>query len=1022
MKKRRIALVIGLILVCVTLLSLIWEYVVEDAVLSAFGIRDAGEFTRLDTWLDTLNAVVATALALIVPAVLLHRRETERARVQESLKQSEAKYRALIDASPGAIFIHDGEKIIYANKSAVRLLRAKSAADLIGKSPLSILHPDYHGMIIDRLRAQTLEEGSSALVEKKYVCLDGAVIDVESRGVPFEINGEKTFLVMAHDIGARKRAEADLTRQKTVFEAVFRDVPDAMILTTPDQEIVMCNPAFSKIFGYSESEILGQTPAMIYSNSEEFERRGRIRFNLDTEESRDPYVVSYKRKDWTSFPGETVGTPIKDNKGKTLGFLGVIRDVSERIKSEEALRESEARFRDFAGAASDWFWEMGPDLRFTYHSDRYYEITGFQPEGKIGSAPTRYVNPEDLEANSAKWAAHMSDLVAHRTFKNFEFAVETPNGGVCHMRLSGTPFFDSGGAFLGFRGTGTDVTEHKKAEEALKTREEQYRTVVDFSPNGMFIHDHGVITYVNPAMVDLMGASDASELIGTPALAHIPPEFKKIVEKRIQNLLKTGRSAGMIEQKYLRLDGTVIDVEAQGTPISYLGQESVLVIIRDITERKKAEEALRISDERFRGAIMALQEAFALFDPDDRLVFFNDEYRRLHHHLEDLLIPGTRFEEIIRANIDRGLLVLPEGEKKESFIQKRMERHREPKGTIIRHLTNGVVLSIKEYRAPDGGYVATQSDISEVYQAEESLRLAATVFETTAEGIMVTDAENRIKAVNPSFTRITGYTQDDVQGRAPNMLSSGRHDEAFYADMWKRLEQFGRWEGEIWNKRKNGEIYPQWLSIVGIKDSAGKIREYVGVIRDITELKENEELFWRKANFDPLTNLPNRALGADRLAGAITGAKRSGNMVAVMFIDLDGFKNVNDAFGHNTGDMLLQGVARRLAGCVRAEDTVARYGGDEFTIMLTNLTERESAMRVARQVLEALAKPFDVQGKRAEISCSIGLALYPNDGKDPESLIKKADSAMYAAKRSGKNMYRFASLKTGDKQDDQKTA
>ena len=306
------------------------------------------------------------------------------------------------------------------------------------------------------------------------------------------------------------------------------------------------------------------------------------------------------------------------------------------------------------------------------------------------------------------------------------------------------------------------------------------------------------------------------------------------------------------------------------------------------------------------------------------------------------------------------------------------------------------------------GAVVTFFDLTERHQVETKSRLAATVFASTREGVIVTDEMGDILAVNEAFTRVTGYTEAETLGNKPSMLQSGRHGPDFYAAIWQALAEAGHWQGEIWNRRKSGEVYPELLSISAVRDRHGNICNYVGVFTDISQIKESEAKLAHLAHYDPLTGLPNRLLLSSRLEHAIDQARRQGNKVAILFLDLDRFKNVNDSLGHQVGDELLKAVTERLAHRLRAEDTLARLGGDEFVVLLERLDEPRDAAQVARAMLEALADPFKLsRGYEIYIGASIGISLFPDDGADVTQLIQHADVAMYQAKDQGRNAYGF---------------
>lgn len=283
--------------------------------------------------------------------------------------------------------------------------------------------------------------------------------------------------------------------------------------------------------------------------------------------------------------------------------------------------------------------------------------------------------------------------------------------------------------------------------------------------------------------------------------------------------------------------------------------------------------------------------------------------------------------------------------------------------------------------------------------------LAAKILEHIMDGVLITDAHKNIEYVNPAFYTITGYSAEDVIGKNPRILQSGYHNEVFYKTMWSSLARTGQWQGEIWNRRKNGEIYPEWENIVIIRDEDNTITNYVAIFSDISKLKHAEQRFQHLAHHDALTDLPNRLLFNDRLQQALAQASRQRHMLAVLFIDLDDFKTINDTQGHSIGDQTIRCVAERLTACVRDTDTVARMGGDEFTALLVSIIKPADAELVAQKMLEKLAQAMEVDGEELFISASIGIAHYPADGADSETLLHHADSAMYWAKQSGKNTY-----------------
>jgi len=301
-------------------------------------------------------------------------------------------------------------------------------------------------------------------------------------------------------------------------------------------------------------------------------------------------------------------------------------------------------------------------------------------------------------------------------------------------------------------------------------------------------------------------------------------------------------------------------------------------------------------------------------------------------------------------------------------------------------------------------------DLSERKRVEKRLQQAAAIFEATREGVLVTDAEQRITMVNNAFTEISGYSEAEVIGKLPSMLGSGRHDAAFYSGMWQSLAETGHWQGEIWNRRKSGEFYPELLSISMVRDAAGAVVNYVGVFADLSKIKYSESQIEFLAHYDPLTQLPNRRQLLSHLEHALLAARRENRQLALLTLDLDRFKDVNDSFGHGAGDELLRQVADQLSAHLQGMDAVARLGGDEFTVMLRNLAQPEDAALLANELIGSLGKPWTLSnGATVRIGASIGISIFPDHGTTTDALLQHADAALYQAKSEGRSCFRYFS-------------
>lgn len=433
---------------------------------------------------------------------------------------------------------------------------------------------------------------------------------------------------------------------------------------------------------------------------------------------------------------------------------------------------------------------------------------------------------------------------------------------------------------------------------------------------------------------------------------------------------------------------------------------SALTLYRERVIRRQKTEELQESEEKFRITFDQAPVGIAHVDRNGKILLANEQLCTMLGYSKDELI-GVPFHRVYQTCPD------------EAGYRKHLEMHAEGDKPFTREVaalvrkngarlwTNITISPLRESSGKLKYFTYVIEDITERKNAEENLRLAATVFDASREAIIITDAEAKIVKVNRAFTEITGYEAGEVMGKSPQMFSSGIHGTEFYADVWASVERTGQWQGEVLNRRKSGEVYPSWLTLCAVRNDHGEISNYVGVSVDITSRKEAEERLSFLANHDVLTGLPNRVLFHDRLQHSLARASREQFEVAVLFLDLDRFKNINDTLGHDMGDILLQQVSQRLGVHIRKSDTLARWGGDEFIILLERIRSSQDAALVARRILSVLADPFSILGQEVFVTASIGISLFPKDGEDVQTLIRNADTAMYGAKNKGRDGYQF---------------
>jgi len=391
----------------------------------------------------------------------------------------------------------------------------------------------------------------------------------------------------------------------------------------------------------------------------------------------------------------------------------------------------------------------------------------------------------------------------------------------------------------------------------------------------------------------------------------------------------------------------------------------------------------------------------------------NDEYGILTERDIVRLAAANALGGTVADHASRRLHALPQSKSLYSARQFLSENRMRHVGVVDEHgmltglLSLSDILSNIEYEYVHELQLALRERDEALLKSNYHLRLADRVFESTLDGVMVTDLNGVIERVNPAFTQLTGYSQTEVIGRSPRLLSSGRQGPAFYQEMWSQLRAHGHWKGEIWNRRKNGELYLEYLSVSGIYNQTGHCTHYAAIFSDITNRRLAEERLNHLAMHDALTDLPNRTLFSERLKQAIARAKRAAKRVAVMFVDLDRFKLINDTMGHGVGDETLKVIATRLKEAIRESDTVARLGGDEFTIIIEDIEDIRHVAQIAQALLSVVGQPIDVGGRSVFVTPSIGISIYPDDGTDQKQLLMQADRAMYEAKDEGKNNFRF---------------
>jgi diguanylate cyclase (GGDEF)-like protein/PAS domain S-box-containing protein len=551
-----------------------------------------------------------------------------------------------------------------------------------------------------------------------------------------------------------------------------------------------------------------------------------------------------------------------------------------------------------------------------------------------------------------------------------------------------------------------------------------YRTLIEGMHDGaLTLTGAGIVAYANRRVADLTGRP-LREVVGAPVALCFAPECQVRLKANLADhrwapdgqeldLLTVGgeRVPVMVATSRLAIDGVpdamcmiITDLRAQRRSDADIRARQALMCV--VEEQRQTASQLQASLDMLRlrdNALAAISQGVLIADSDGNTTYVNGAFEA---------ITGYSAADLL----GRSCSILQGPETSSSTVQtmRRAMTARQPfHAEMLNYRKDGTsfwneltVTPVLDAQGQLVQFVGVQRDVTERREADAQRLLSSQVFEQGNEGIIITDAHGHIVKVNAAFTAISGFSEEEVLGQNPRMFSSGRQDADFYRRMWGEIRRNGRWAGEVWNRRKDGSVYPEWLSISRAVDDAGQVTNYIASFSDITQRKANEDRIRQMAHYDALTGLPNRVLLHDRATQAIQSSHRSGQTMALVFIDLDHFKHVNDSLGHPVGDRLLKLLASRLKSALREQDTLSRVGGDEFVVVLPE-TDANGAAHVANKVLQLALAPLQVDQHELTVTWSMGIAIYPFDGADFDALSKCADTAMYRAKRDGRNAYCF---------------
>ncbi|XVO86984.1 EAL domain-containing protein [Pseudomonas palleroniana] len=668
-------------------------------------------------------------------------------------------------------------------------------------------------------------------------------------------------------------------------------------------------------------------------------------------------------------------------------------EISRRVALEQELRSSEYHYRGLVESLSAIAWEASiTDFTYSYVSPHAEDLLGYpRAHWLIPGFWRNIIHPADLTRAEAYC---YRETRANRDH-SVDYRVITADGRCLWVRDI-VSLIEHGHEPV-LRGLMIDISEAKRTEEALQLSEQKFASVFQQCPDILVIArmSDGCLLEVNKAFEDQIGLT-AEEVVGKTATELNIWGVQGVGPDLLQRAQNT--SIRNLEMTFLRSNGQAFTGLISAEPFQLDTTAALVVVVRDISQLKETQQQLQTSEEKFAKAFHASPDGLLLSrQRDGVLIEVNEGFSRL---------TGFTSATLDQSSLDLGIWVdlnerkhMLELMQRDGFVRDFICHIRRADGLIR-------LCELSSRPLPIGGedcMLTIARDITERQLMQEKLQQAATVFESTAEGVLITDTRQNISAVNRAFSEITGYSEAEALGQTPRLLASGLHDSAFYAAMWHQLTAHGHWQGEISNRRKNGELYPSWLTISAVRNREQLITHFVAVFADISSLKHAQARLDYQAHHDPLTGLPNRTLFENRLQAALNTQQEIGNQGAVLFLDLDRFKHINDSLGHPIGDLLLKDIAVRLKEQLRDIDTVARLGGDEFIILLPGLQQASDAEHLANKLLACFTPPFQAGEHEFFITASIGTSLYPQDGTDVATLVKNADAAMYRSKAKGRN-------------------
>ncbi|HEY3268004.1 MAG TPA: PAS domain S-box protein [Armatimonadota bacterium] len=970
-----------------------------EATLSAEGTVSELEyrFRRADgsyIWVETSASALRDPVTQeVVEFHVITRDISRRKQVEEEKRNSEERFRSLIEGASDVVTVLDAHGMIQYVGPSVRSILGYDPEAVVGQIVKDFIHPDDHALFRSAL-AEFMERPDVPLVREIRVRRsDGAWRWMEASGRNLlahpSVNG---IIVNARDITDRRGATGFLRESEDRFRGAFDDAPIGVALMSLDGYWLRVNRALCGILGYSEEDLMGCTWAdMSHPDDcgvEQIRVDQLIAGEVSSLHVEKRYVHCTGRTIWVWVNITLVHTP----EGRPDYLLAHVQDITEGKSARDALQASEERLQALLENSSDAISIVDASGAVVYESPSVQRQLGLNPVMRVRQKCFEFVHPDDLESVSER----------------FSKLVSSP-GGVDRMIVR---LRHSDGAYRTLEVTGhnelrnpavqgiilnsRDVTDERAAVESLKESEAHFRGMFESAPIGLaLVATSGHYIRVNRSLCRMLGYTE-EELVGIHYDDITYPEDRPGDAENTAALVEGGRRVAERVKRYVRKDGslmwatlslTAIRDEA-GRPAHFLSQ------IQDISEARRAEEALRNSEARFREVWESSSEGLRLLDADGIVVMVNDAYCRMVGFAADQMV-GRAYADVYECNVVDAMAEL-----RGRVAQRDIVHY----GAADMAFTSGRVVSLEvnhtlieaEGRAPM--VLSTFRDITERKRSEAALARYRLLAEHSNDIMLFIDANGTIIEANAAAERSYGYPHDEIVGMSIRDLRATGDESPLLRQV--AAGDFSPQVFQSLHRRKDGSTFPAEVSIQSA--STGENRVVLAVARDTTERAAFEEQLTHQAFHDPLTGLPNRALFMDRLEHALTSSSRRQDGVGVLFLDVDRFKIVNDSLGHPAGDQLLVAIAGRLKACIRAMDTAARFGGDEFTILLEGISTEGEASMSADRIIRRLEAPFEIAGQEVFMTASVGVAVSLDGSARADDMVRDADIAMYEAKSGGR--------------------